>query len=422
MSPAQPPAQRPTFHKSLCRAARAEQDRYPLTKPQDPNGDRASAVRQLHRALAEHSSFSFVRLGDMELSFLLAMQENEDPSVEYFDPDTTVSSSIAFGYHGLRPEHSSRLLESYEQADYVDFQDRYWFNKVYIPRLRLNRRPDAMSNPSPDASMLFYDFVEHQLGSFVSEHRCLFAGAEAGILARLFEDNRYREVAQSIWSTDSRPFFLEERRAVGEHLDEIKADLTKTIRQHDIQALFLSLGGAAKILCYELAQELSIRTFDLGGQLRALCYLGQDGHINWRAVHNPFLFRVPFDVVMDAIEATIPDLTDEELLTRAHSQLFLELQRKEPGWSYPVDAFDASSVDLGPENLAAYRRSLRQFRRRYGDLATLSPATRERQREFEAWRRSHGIGLAAKLAALVATLGRTSRSILRALFRRRPST
>jgi cytidylate kinase len=46
-----------------------------------------------------------------------------------------------------------------------------------------------------------------------------------------------------------------------------------------VDTVFLSLGGAAKILCFELAKELDVRMFDFGAMLRALTFSGSPGNL-----------------------------------------------------------------------------------------------------------------------------------------------
>jgi hypothetical protein len=176
------------------------------------------------------------------------------------------------------------------------------------------------------------------------------------------------------------------------YLDAIKGDIAAIVREQRIDTLFLSLGGAAKPLCYELARELNICAMDFGSMMRGLAYCGSSGAGLWRSSHNPFFVRVPFAMHMQALERAHPNLTPVKLLAKAHAQLCLDLQRREAGWSVAADVIDASSFDPSPENLRVFHTALRHYRRHYRSLAQGNPEAEGLVREFDEWCLKKGIG------------------------------
>jgi hypothetical protein len=197
----------------------------------------------------------------------------------------------------------------------------------------------------------------------------LFAGGEAAILRELWNRTEYRTVASKYVSFDCVAFFEPDAEKINNRIDDIKRCLISRIKEFDIDTLFLSLGGAAKILCAEIAEETGICCFDFGGCMRGLTYSGSDGHSFVRSVHYPFYFRVPFDAFMDAVEAAYPRLHPNQLLVKAQCQVLLELEEHEEGESLP-----ASSKTKKPN--PAFISALSSYNRRYKAFFQLNLATR----------------------------------------------
>jgi hypothetical protein len=163
-----------------------------------------------------------------------------------------------------------------------------------------------------------------------------------------------------------------------------------------VDTLFLSLGGAAKIICYELAEELGICAFDFGSLTRGLTYSGSDGHNFFRAVHYPFYFRVPFGTYMSALRRAMPGLTAAQVLAKAHAQLAFEFIRKEVGWSYASERLGDDCLDFGPENTAAFREAYRVYKREYRPLAGNDPEAVRQLDEFDQWLTRFRVGARGK--------------------------
>jgi hypothetical protein len=401
-----------SFEQWLLREAEPHRRSYDATKPVKFEEVRRRAAAELTSLLVSKKPFSYLRLGDGELKLLLAHQESSDAGFRRIGLQGRVSSSVAYADPGLHPRYNSRLLSSYERCDYLDFYDHYWFNKALVDKLRLDRAPHLHRNASPETSMIFFDWCVYEFKGYVSSRSCMFAGAEAGILAELFGEKEYRSIAAEFWPPETEAYFLDTRTVPG-NLDDVKAALRAEILKHGIDTLFLSYGGGAKILCMELAEELNIRAFDFGSLLRALTYSGVSGESHWRAAHNPFLFRVPFALYMSAVERAMPELTPAQVLVRAHAQMCLDLQRKDVGWSYGADIIVPESYDPSPENLKHFRASMDHYRRTYRGLRARGREARLQIREFDDWCVAHHLIRPGILRRITSTFAGAARRIRR---------
>lgn len=383
-------------------------------RPENTELRRAECAR-ITALMKSDRPFSFLRLGDMELMFLIAAQNGTDVSWKdkINGEKDLVSSTVAFGHPGLRAEHAPRLQAAYEHCSYLDFHDGWIVNKREFPNWRYVRSPDAHRNPGAAVSQLFFDWLRYEFHGYVERRRCLFIGAEAGILAALYEQPLYRKASANYWPPGAEPIFLGETRRVGESLDDIKKDLAKSIKDNQVDTIFVSLGGASKILCYELAEELNIAAFDFGGLMRGLTYSGSDGHNFFRATHYPFYFRVPFETYMSALHQSSPDLPPEKVLAKAHAQLMIELIRKEEGWSYASERGGDDCIDLSAENVSHFWRSYARYQELYGHLRTLNSDTIRQVHEFESWRRQLGLGIDGKLLKVSSAGKATLRKVVR---------
>lgn len=341
--------------------------------------------------LEQHASFSFLRLGDGELRFLLQCQSGEahDPPREL-----RPSCEIAHGDPGLLRAHGPRLLESYEQCSFLDDYAQLPYNREMLPRLRWTRREDSLGEISSGAGGLIFSWVHGEFRQYLAGHRSLICGAEAALLEQLLKQPEYRSLAADYWPEDAAVFFHQPHAdglRPGENLDRIKADLRAIIRERSVDTLFLALGGAAKILCYELAAELGIRAIDFGSALRSLTYSGSDGYATWRASHHPHLLRVPLNVYLRALRAASPQLDPAGFLAKAHAQLCLEVQAKELLHSVTSDVNDGSKFDDSAESRRNFRESMRTYRREVLPQTHGSRPARALVREFRRWRWKKGL-------------------------------
>src|SRR5262249_6574312 len=85
--------------------------------------ERRAECNRITNVMATRRPFSFLRLGDGELAFLIAFQQGR--TVERQEPSESgqeiVSSTAALGHPGLKLEYAGRLQMSYERCSYLDF-------------------------------------------------------------------------------------------------------------------------------------------------------------------------------------------------------------------------------------------------------------------------------------------------------------
>jgi hypothetical protein len=332
-------------------------------------------------------------MGDMELVYLLAEQYDRLDEIEF--SDGPLSGTQGYANPGLSAKHAARLRRAYEQADYVDFHEKNWPNEHLVPRLNLNRASGSYRNPTKETSLLFLTWTESEFKDYCQNRRVGFAGAEARMLDLLSQAPEFKRAARDYWPERAQIFYHQVRndgRDLDANLDLAKEDLQAFVKQHQLDTLFLSLGGGAKVLGYELSRELGICCFDFGAMIRAFTYSGCDGNRVARSPHSPFFFRIPFGVYMNILEKVMPNLSATELLAKAHGQLLLEVLKKEVGWTFASWEFDFSA-----ENVAAFHNAFKEYRGRYSKLFNLSSATKMERAGFLHFCGTHGLTLEGRL-------------------------
>lgn len=370
--------------------------------------ERRAVAAQLTKLMESTPGFTYLRLGDGELRLLLAAQ-NHSWNASELVPDLPASIRVANSNPGLHEADMPRLRRAYESGSWIDRYENVPYNRAHLHELNWQQVPGAVTNPTPETSQIFIDWTWHEMRGYLTRHRCLFCGAEAALLQALLALPEYRALAQRFWPENASIFFLQARRDgkhLSEDLDLIKSDLAAEIDRHQIDTIFLSLGGAAKIIGHELAKEKGIRAFDFGSMMRALCYSGSDGLSGWRSAHYPFLMRVPFDLYMRALQSAHPDLDPVTLISKAHAQLTRELIRQEPLQFAACELDLPSAYDPSRENVKHFLESYAVYRRHYYPWAQKHPETHPLLREFRQWRLGKGLGLDGKLYQLARTLYR----------------
>src|SRR6184192_2299928 len=362
----------------------------------DGEAARRKEASLLSRLMATTRPFCFLRLGDMELVYLLAEQYKRLDEIEF--GDGPISGTQGYANAGLSAKHAERLRRAYEEADYVDFHEKNWPNQHLVPRLNLRRPSGSHSNPTPETSLLFLPWTGTEFKNYCQNRKVGFAGAEARLLELLSQTAEFKGAAKDYWPEEAEVFYHQARndgRDLDANLDLVKEDLREFVIRHKLDTLFLSLGGGAKILAYELSRELGICCFDFGAMIRALTYSGCDGNRVARSPHSPFFFRIPFQIHMDALEKAFPKLTVAELLAKAHGQLLLEVMRKEVGWTFASWEFDFSE-----ENRVAFQKAYHVYRTRYRHLFKASPETRKERAGFLHFCGTHGLTLEGRIFML----------------------
>jgi hypothetical protein len=354
---------------------------------------RLAQAKLLSELMRTRRPFCFLRVGDMELAYLLAEQHKQLDRIEF--RDGPMSGTQAYGNPGLSAKYAQRLRRAYEQAEYVDFHEKNWPNEYFVPRLAFKMAPGSYRNPTKEASLVFLTWTEKEFKQCCEGRRIGFAAAEARLLELLSQTPEFKQAATDYWPERAEIFYHQLRddgRNLDANLDLVKEDLRGFVKQHRLDTLFLSLGSGAKILGYELSRELGICCFDFGAMMRALTYSGCDGNRVARSTHSPFLFRIPFGTHMDAVQQAFPNLTPAELLAKAHGQLLLELLKKEVGWTSASCEFD-----FNPENVSAFRTAFKEYRQRYGDLFGSSSAAKIERTGFLHFCGTHGLTLEGRL-------------------------
>ncbi|NEQ82033.1 MAG: hypothetical protein F6K26_17790, partial [Moorea sp. SIO2I5] len=313
--------------------------------------------------------------------------------------DGVVGGTKPYGNPGIGLRYSARFLKAFQNADYVDFHQLLWINEQLLPQLKLNRANELLCNPTKETSYILPTWIETEFKNYCEHHRVGIAGAEASLLKILFEKPEYRKIAQNYWSPSATVFFHQVRNNghnLNDNLDLIKEDICEFVQKNKIDTLFLALGGGAKILCYELSQELGICAIDFGAMLRMLTYSGSDGNRATRSTHTPFLFRIPFNLYMDCLERAIPELEPATLLAKAHAQLILEVQEKEVGWTHAAREYDFSS-----QNLECFQKSFKEYKQRYKFLFKKNKLTRKERIDFLHFCGQHGLTCEGRFFYLV---------------------
>jgi hypothetical protein len=366
-----------TFHQALLEICPAPSGSM-FGEKADGEAARRKEASFVSRLMAAKRPFCFLRMGDMELVYLLAEQYKQLNQIEF--GDGPMSGTQGYANPGLSAKHAERLRKAYEEADYVDFHEKNWPNEHLVPRLILQRAPDSYRNPTKEASLVFLAWTESEFKQYCQDRRVGFAAAEARVLELLSQTPEFRRAATNYWPEKTEIFYHQVRndgRDLDANLDLVKEDLREFVKEHRLDTLFLSLGGGAKILGYELSRELGICCFDFGAMIRAFTYSGCDGNRVARSPHSPFFFRIPFETHMDALEQAFPNLTSAELLAKAHGQLLLEVMKREVGWTFASWEFDFSE-----ENRMAFQKAYQVYRTRYQHLFKASLETRKERAGF----------------------------------------
>jgi len=340
--------------------------------------ERNAEAKKLTSLMCAQNSFCFLRMGDLESMLLLSLQYGrfEDFAEKSFS-DRPLGGTVVEGNPGLGRRHLERLKAAYEGADYVDFHEGNWPNEHLVKLLQLNRAAGAHRNPDKRSSLVFLAWLENEFRDYCKGRRVGFVGAEALLLKSLSKRKEFLDASWQFWPAGEHFFFLQPRdngAKLDANLNLVKEDVRNFVSTNAIDTVFISLGGGAKIISYELSREMGVRFFDFGSLTRALTYSGCDGNNFARSPHYPYLYRLPFDLYMDSLEEVLPGLSPEKMLAKAHGQLIQELIKKEPGWSHA-----SMEYDFCRENVVAFRQALGRYHIRYRHIFHASkPAKLER--------------------------------------------
>lgn len=340
---------------------------------------------ELSRVLRETPGASFLRLGDGELRFLLEIQESRWENSRYDNYARTAHPDEAKGTLGLGLKDRDRLLRAYEHCTVLDVYGRQSYNNAYLNGLSFNRADELTTVSSSLFDQLLNAWTMSEMRSFLQSRRTLVCGAEAALQRQLLEQPEYQSAAADFWPAQATIEFLQppdDGRHLSQNLGSIKELLLERIAQQNYDTILLCLGGAAKILCFEIAQENQVCAIDWGSMLRALTYSGSDGFANWRASHNPFFFRVPLRLYYPALVAAHPGQAAEWYLGKVHSQLILDLQLREKGHSHPADVHDSTARSYNASNLRDFEEDYAYYQR---SILPQFSDSRKLTAEFHCW-------------------------------------
>lgn len=331
-----------------------------LSSELTPKDIRSQAIEHLHQFLGRGGETSYLRMGDGELGYLMNSRDVK--------------------LTGLDPCHYERLVISYQNCSYLDLCMNQDYNRQNFPRINLSIASQTYINNHPKTGNLIRDWTYYKLHDYLLGKRCLIVGSEAAILEKLYQDEDYRKLTQKFWPKENSVFFLQPRdqgNNLKENLDLIKLDILVLVLKYNIDTVFISLGGCAKILCYEIAQQLQVTTIDWGSILRGLAYSGSRGD-SYTFDYCPYFVRFPFPNYMQAVEKAHPELDQVSLLSIAQAQLKLELNRKVPKIGQVV-------LDFCRENIQQFQKGLEIYRTNYVSKIPAEHPAISKVNEFEDW-------------------------------------
>ncbi|OKH11503.1 hypothetical protein [[Limnothrix rosea] IAM M-220] len=356
---------------------------------------RQEAERLTQLLQNSQKGFSYLRMGDLELAFMVHFQEGNPLKFDLEMDNLSENTMKNWCHPGITLEDYPKLLEAYEKCDYLDDQSYFDVSSEKLNRLTLNRAENTDKNPSDKCSHVFFPWVFYEFKEFTRHRKCLFVGAESAIFKELFQTPAYRELARDFIAEDVDFYFYqppEDGRNVSKNQTQIYQEIKQIILEQQIDTAFISLGGISKIIGYHLSQELQVKVFDFGSMMRAFTYSGSDGNTFHQSPHHPFLFYLPFDLYMNALEKAHPYFSEEQIFAKALTQLGRDLIDPIAGWSN-------SNVSLTPENIQRFQQDKLAFTTRYGKLLE-NPECKKLYQNFDAWLLSQGYGVRGKLFLL----------------------
>lgn len=360
---------------------------------------RRNAARELTKLIDSHKIFSFIRLGDGEVWWLLEVQEGRSPPKYSYYQEQVSGVERTASTSGLEAKYYNRFKEAIENATYLDLCNNIPYVAENISKVKMERSPGLYQNGSPETANIIFEWTSYEFPEFIKNHNCLIASAESRLFEALCNDSEYLKITRDYIPDTSRLVFHQIRddgRNYSENLKLIKNDLKELIKRNNIDTLFLSLSTGAKILCYELANELNVRCIDFGSMTRALTYSGSPGYQSIRNLHNPFLFRVPLPIYISALRNAYPGISQDELMSRTQSQILLDLQDLKP-FSFNTSDAITGKLAINKQNLDLFRCNMKIYRNMFGRNVELSGKSILMDKEFRKWILKHKITFTGKI-------------------------
>lgn len=318
----------------------------------------ADPIQAFDSVLQKTENLSFLRMGDGELRFLLESQDGTRCDDNYAIASKPSLGSGVKGAAANRASDYQRILEAYENCDYLDLHLHLPFIRDRLKLLKWNRREDGwQSKDASDSRILPRWFLTH-FHNYVAEHKCLFCAGESPLQEALLQDPDYRQCAVKVWPENYQADFLplpNFGRYLSRDYNDMRQSIASAIHRNDYDTVFIGASGLAKPLCVEIAKTYQVKALDLGSILRAMTYSATAGDATWPANHNPYYFSIPLSVYMKATRKAYPHLKPHELIAKANAQLCFDLIHGKSGATVRTSASDR--FDTQEENQKVFKEN-----------------------------------------------------------------
>ena len=101
-----------------------------------------------------------------------------------------VSIEVTRASYGLERRHAERFRAALDGATYLDYCDSIPYVREHVGELGIQRAPGLYRNASPETSNIVFEWTYYEMRGYLARHRCLIAGAEAGLLRELCRSDR----------------------------------------------------------------------------------------------------------------------------------------------------------------------------------------------------------------------------------------
>jgi hypothetical protein len=169
------------------------------------SGRIAEAKRLTYLMTNRLGGFSYVRLGDKDVAFLLDPNGTESA---FGKVAQCIKGTEPHGTPGLLADQNKRLRHSLEKATYVDYWDLQWKDGSVLESLKLNRESSLQRNPTRATSFILPTWLEYEFQSYCNGRNVLFCGAEAPLLQALSCTQQFQRSAARFWPSTANVFFF----------------------------------------------------------------------------------------------------------------------------------------------------------------------------------------------------------------------
>jgi hypothetical protein len=358
--------------------------------------------------------FSFIRMGDGELRFLLDCQEGKTDIIRPTVSIPSISAGVA-GAASNKPQDYHKILKAYESADCVDLHLHIPSIRDRIATLQWTPNPNGWQSSGAENSRLLPRWTVAHFKEFLNNKRVLFFGGEAKLLEALLSDPEYRILAKDFFPDHLNAVFIDppgEGFNLSEDYPLIKNLIETQLKTSKFDAVFISASGMAKPLCVELSAIHKVKTLDFGAILRALTYSATSGRAGWPANHFPFFFHIPLNVYLEAVRKAYPEIQSSVLVAKANAQLMFDLIKK--NYEHSIGR---SKISLATKADAEYQIFIRDFAYYKSYFTkTLKNTNLQQFKDFHTWMYHSGYSehtpLSFRIRALLSKVSKQWKSAL----------